>query len=120
MSQIFHRHTNVYSRLSILAIVAVLVLASTSLAVLNWSGYNTNQGVFVDELRRRQIHVDAVIANYVTPANDCQCDQSMRAHELDNIRELRTENRELRTIERQDQPITGLGALAALFHVASD
>jgi hypothetical protein len=49
MSQIFHRHTNVYSRLSILAIVAVLVLAGTGVAVLNWSGYNTNQGMFVEQ-----------------------------------------------------------------------
>jgi hypothetical protein len=49
MSQIFHRHTNVYSRLSILAIVAVLLLAGAGVAVLNWSGYNTNQGVFVEQ-----------------------------------------------------------------------
>ena len=49
MSQIFHRHTNVYSRLSILAIVAVLVLAGTGVAVLNWSGYNTNPGMFVEQ-----------------------------------------------------------------------
>ncbi len=49
MSQIFHRHTNVYSRLSILAIVALLVLTGTGVAVLNWSGYNTNQGVFVEQ-----------------------------------------------------------------------
>jgi hypothetical protein len=49
MSQIFHRHTNIYSRLSILAIVAVLVLGGTGVAVLNWSGYNTNQGMFVEQ-----------------------------------------------------------------------
>ncbi len=49
MSQIFHRHTNVYSRLSILAIAALLVLAGAGVAVLNWSGYNTNQGVFVEQ-----------------------------------------------------------------------
>ncbi len=49
MSQIFHRHTNIYSRLSILVIVAVLVLAGTGVAVLNWSGYNTNQGMFVEQ-----------------------------------------------------------------------
>lgn len=49
MSQIFHRHTNVYSRLSILAIVAILLLGGTGIAVLNWSGYNTNQGMFVEQ-----------------------------------------------------------------------
>ncbi len=77
----------------------------------------------LDELQRRKIRVDAVIANYVTPVNDCTCDQSMRSHELDSLRTLRglrPEARGLVIIERQDQPITGLAALAALFHVASD
>ncbi len=72
------------------------------------------------ELKQRQIRVDAVIANYLTPANDCKCDRSMRASELERIAELRTENRELTTIERQNEPITTLAGLAALFHVASD
>jgi hypothetical protein len=49
MSQIFHRQSNVYSRLSILALVAVLVFLGWVLAMLNWSGYNTNQHMFVEQ-----------------------------------------------------------------------
>jgi hypothetical protein len=49
MSQIFHRHTNVYSRLSILALVVFGGLLGGGLATLNWSGYNTNQDAFVEQ-----------------------------------------------------------------------
>src|SRR6185436_5858329 len=36
----------------------------------------------LDELARREIRAGGVIANYVTPANECACDRTMRAHEL--------------------------------------
>jgi len=49
MSQIFHRHTNIYSRLSILAIVASVGLLGVVLAMLNWSAYNTNQHAVVEQ-----------------------------------------------------------------------
>jgi hypothetical protein len=49
MSQIFHRHTNVYSRLSILALLVFGGALGAGLAALNWSGYNTNQDVRVDQ-----------------------------------------------------------------------
>ena len=49
MSQIFHRHTNVYSRLSILALVVVLGALGAAVGALNWSGYNTNQSAFVEQ-----------------------------------------------------------------------
>jgi cytochrome c7-like protein len=49
MSQLFHRHTNVYSRLSILAVLLLVGALGATLAVLNWSGYNTNQHVFVEQ-----------------------------------------------------------------------
>jgi hypothetical protein len=49
MSQIFHRHTNIYARLSIVAVVAFLAFLGGVVALLNWSGYNTNQGVFVEQ-----------------------------------------------------------------------
>ncbi|HSC27309.1 MAG TPA: cytochrome c3 family protein [Vicinamibacterales bacterium] len=49
MSQIFHRHTNIYSRLSLLAVAAFVVLLGTVVAALHWSGYNTNQGVIVEQ-----------------------------------------------------------------------
>ena len=49
MSQIFHRHSNVYSRLSLLGLVVFGGALGIAVAVLNWSGYNTNQGVFVEQ-----------------------------------------------------------------------
>jgi len=49
MSQIFHRYTNIYSRLSILAILAFVGLLGGVLAMLNWSAYNTNQNAVVEQ-----------------------------------------------------------------------
>ena len=49
MSQIFHRHSNVYSRLSILALLVFGGALGAGIAALNWSGYNTNQSVFVEQ-----------------------------------------------------------------------
>jgi hypothetical protein len=49
MSQIFHRHTNIYSRLSILAILGFVAVLGGSVAMLNSSGYNTNQDMYVDQ-----------------------------------------------------------------------
>ncbi len=49
MSQIFHRHTNIYSRLSILAIVGFAAILGGGVAMLNVSGYNTNQDRFVEQ-----------------------------------------------------------------------
>ena len=49
MSQIFHRSTNIYSRLSILAVVGIAATLGGVVAMLHLSGYNTNQGVFVEQ-----------------------------------------------------------------------
>ena len=49
MSQIFHRTTNIYSRLSILAVIAVGGIVGGIVAMLHLSGYNTNQGTFVEQ-----------------------------------------------------------------------
>src|SRR5687768_14529830 len=49
MSQLFHRTTNVYSRLSILAVLLVVGGLGATLALFNWSGYNTNQNVHVEQ-----------------------------------------------------------------------
>jgi len=49
MSQLFPRHTNVYSRLSIVAVLAVLGFLGWVVAMLNVSGYNTNQGDFIEQ-----------------------------------------------------------------------
>jgi len=49
MSQIFHRHTNIYSRVSIIALLVFGGALGAALAALNWSSYNTNQDNFVDQ-----------------------------------------------------------------------
>ena len=49
MSQIFHRHTNIYSRLSILALVGFMATLGAVVAMLHLSGYNTNQGMYVEQ-----------------------------------------------------------------------
>jgi hypothetical protein len=49
MSQIFHRHTNVYSRLSILAILLFVGTLGAVVAALAWSGYTTNKDVTVEQ-----------------------------------------------------------------------
>ncbi len=49
MSQIFHRYTNIYSRLSILAVIAIVALLGGAVGMLHLSGYNTNQGMFVEQ-----------------------------------------------------------------------
>jgi cytochrome c7-like protein len=49
MSQLFHRNSNVYSRLSLLALLLFVAGLGATVALLNWSGYNTNQNVHVDQ-----------------------------------------------------------------------
>jgi hypothetical protein len=49
MSQIFHRHTNIYSRVSIIALLVFGGALGAALAALNWSSFNTNQDVFVEQ-----------------------------------------------------------------------
>ncbi len=49
MSQIFHRYTNVYSRLSLLAVLVFLGFLGGVVGLLNLSGYNTNQNVTIGQ-----------------------------------------------------------------------
>ena len=49
MSQLFHRYSNIYSRLSILALLVVVGTLGGVIALLNWSGYNTGQNVVVQQ-----------------------------------------------------------------------
>jgi hypothetical protein len=49
MSQLFHRTTNIYARLSLLAVVVFVASLGAALAALNWSGYNTGQSQFIDQ-----------------------------------------------------------------------
>src|SRR5690606_15599956 len=49
MSQIFHRHSNIYSRLSILAVVLFVATLGGIVALLHLSGYNTRQNDHVEQ-----------------------------------------------------------------------
>ncbi len=49
MSQIFNRQANIYSRLSILAVVGFAAILGGVVGLLNVSGYNTGQDVFVEQ-----------------------------------------------------------------------
>ena len=49
MSQIFHRNSNIYSRLSIAALVLFGGALGAALAGLNWSDYNTGRNQFIDQ-----------------------------------------------------------------------
>ena len=49
MSQIFHRTTNIYSRLSILAAIVLAATLGGVVGLLHLSGYNTNQNMPVEQ-----------------------------------------------------------------------
>jgi hypothetical protein len=49
MSQLFHRNTNIYSRLSIVAVLAFLGFLGWVVATLYLSGYHTGQNNFVEQ-----------------------------------------------------------------------
>jgi len=74
----------------------------------------------LEELERRKIGVAAVIVNYMTPENQCPCDQSMRAAESGRLaRSLRASRPETQ-IPRREEPVLTLDDLARLFTIASD
>jgi len=64
----------------------------------------------VGNLTARGIPVGGLIANYVTPENECRCDRSVRAHELSLLAQLG----EVTVIERRDAPPASLAELATL------
>jgi Cytochrome c7 and related cytochrome c len=49
MSQIFHRNTNIYSRLSIVAVAIFVAVLGGIVGTLHPSGYNTNQHVMIEQ-----------------------------------------------------------------------
>jgi arsenite-transporting ATPase len=69
----------------------------------------------IAEVELRGMRVGGVIANYVTPENDCVCDQSLRGYELDALAELGRDDVVL--IERRDEPVTTLTELAKLIPI---
>jgi arsenite-transporting ATPase len=61
----------------------------------------------IDTLAQRGIRVGGVIANYVTPQNECKCDQTMRGYELEALASLDVAH----LIERSDEPPVSLERL---------
>jgi arsenite-transporting ATPase len=68
----------------------------------------------LETLRERGLRIGGVIANYVTPENECACDRSVRAHELSILDELG----EAVLIERRDAPPATLADLATLLPIS--
>jgi arsenite/tail-anchored protein-transporting ATPase len=66
----------------------------------------------IAEVEQRGMHLGGVIANYVTPENDCACDQSLRGYEIDALANLGRDD--VVIVERRDQPVTKLAELATL------
>jgi arsenite-transporting ATPase len=69
-----------------------------------------------ETLAARRIAVAGIVANYVTPENECPCDREMRGHEVRQMAALG----EVEAIPRHEAPLVGLDDLARLFTVASD
>ena len=66
----------------------------------------------IAEIERRGMRVAGVLANYVTPSNDCSCDRSVRSGEMAVLRGL--DRDDVVIIERQDEPVVRLEDLARL------
>jgi len=65
----------------------------------------------MDGVQQRGMHVTNIIANYVTPQNDCKCDHTMRGYEMEALAQL---GQQPIMIERRDDPVTRLDELAKL------
>ena len=71
----------------------------------------------IESLEERRIRTAGIIANYVTPENECPCDRSMRSFEMETIESLPLEPI---VITRRDRPVSGRDELAHLFDIESD
>ena len=65
----------------------------------------------ISSLKERQMHIAGTVANYLTPANDCSCDQSRRAGELEALTHVEGA---VVTIERRPDPPARLADLQSL------
>jgi len=70
----------------------------------------------IAEVEQRGMRIGGVIANYVTPENDCKCDQSMREFEMEALAGI---GREVVMVERRDRPVVELADLATLIRLSS-
>jgi TRC40/GET3/ArsA family transport-energizing ATPase len=68
------------------------------------------------DLERRGIVIGGVIANSMTPASDCSCDQDARTAEAAALAML---GRDVVRVERRDAPVTRLDELATLVPMAA-
>ena len=64
----------------------------------------------IDDLGRRGIAIGGVIANYVTPKNECACDRTMRSHQLAALETLDV----TAIIERRERPPATLEELSSI------
>ena len=64
----------------------------------------------IHTLQQRGISVGGVIANYVTPRNECKCDRTMRGYELEALEGLEI----TQMIERRDAPPVSLAELSTI------
>jgi arsenite-transporting ATPase len=71
----------------------------------------------IAEVEMRGMRIGGIIANYVTPENDCACDQSLRRFEQEALAQLGRED--VVEIARRDAPVIDLGELAALVPLRS-
>jgi arsenite-transporting ATPase len=69
----------------------------------------------IAEVDQRGMRLGGVIANYVTPENDCACDQSMRGYEIDALAGLGRDD--VVRIERRDEPVMKLAELVKLIPI---
>ncbi len=69
----------------------------------------------IAEVEQRGIRIGGVIANYMTPENDCSCDQSLRSFEAGALEELGRDD--IVRIARRDAPVTKPGELATLVRI---
>ena len=106
-----------------------LVHASRALRDLETALHSEETGVIVvtrpeaavvEETRRlletlagREIAIGGVIANYVTPENECACDRSIRARELSILESLGGAT----LVERRDAPPSTLAELETLVRI---
>jgi len=69
----------------------------------------------IDEVEQRGMSIGGVIANYVTPENNCACDQSMRGYEIDALANLGRDD--VVIVERRDEPVAKLAELTTLIPI---
>ena len=71
----------------------------------------------IASVEERGMRIGGIIANYITPENDCACDQSLRGFEQEALAGLGRDD--VVEIARRDTPVTGLEELSGLVPLRS-